>query len=735
MTIDARHNPHGLDPAVAPATGKAPGRRTLTSQLPARSRGSESVADDPEASAPATSGALQLREAGARQSLAGVLPPMDDPFGLHLPEFAAPPRSVQTKAASARGGANSEIQATAALGIAGPGGTLPHLDQIQVAFGHHDVRGVRAHVGGNAERAATAIGATAYATGNDVALPSGVDLHTTAHEAAHVVQQRAGVHLKGGVGQAGDAYERHADAVADRVVAGESAAALLDTMVAAPSPSAAPSGGAIQRKGLADDNEGRGIAHLRDQQPLAAPRISQFPTLPAWAGMNVQDLVVSDMLSMLTELPLTSVIPANKVATLGRDWKAHLESGSSTRSAEANGFAVHVTAGYKNAVARGNNTYYAELTWNIAVVEFEADPSGEGGKIHERLTQVMDRGRIVFTTKGPIEIAPAARRPDALGLDPTESADHGAGAISCAPGDAADPNDPKCFMTQKEREELVGNTKAVVAKAHLNFVNACRERRAAIKAAVDADTAFAMGLVDVALGFGLSRLVGAAVKAGTKYVARNPPKFSPKTISPEEIMAVADGQAMASQILGSAPLLTKLAEKAIDASGAKGMLTSKLKPLLASSSSEADIIVALEAGSDSAFRRVQESLPSHTDDELLALSETFRAASQEGYAQQLAGFLGAYSRDVASLGEYDAHYAQDFAEKLVWMLDLTTGKKRLARMRVDIADRKEGGGGPVKHPRTPKFLGWVAEEMIPFALERHQRIFGEVKDEAQVAQE
>src|SRR5262249_8356100 len=33
---------------------------------------------------------------------------------------------------------------------------------------------------------------------------------------------------KGGVGAAGDAYERHADAVADRVVAGESAEDLLD---------------------------------------------------------------------------------------------------------------------------------------------------------------------------------------------------------------------------------------------------------------------------------------------------------------------------------------------------------------------------------------------------------------------------------------------------------------------------------------------------------------------------
>jgi hypothetical protein len=72
------------------------------------------------------------------------------------------------------------------------------------------------------------MGARAYATGDHVVLGRGADLHTVAHEAAHVVQQRGGVHLKGGVGQAGDPHEQHADAVADRVVAGQSAASLLD---------------------------------------------------------------------------------------------------------------------------------------------------------------------------------------------------------------------------------------------------------------------------------------------------------------------------------------------------------------------------------------------------------------------------------------------------------------------------------------------------------------------------
>ena len=86
-------------------------------------------------------------------------------------------------------------------------------------------------------------------------LGSKSDLHTAAHEAAHVVQQRGGVQLKGGVGQAGDSYERHADAVADKVVAGESAEALLSEM-------AGPAGGAggvqkqaVQRTGAAHGGE------------------------------------------------------------------------------------------------------------------------------------------------------------------------------------------------------------------------------------------------------------------------------------------------------------------------------------------------------------------------------------------------------------------------------------------------------------------------------------------------
>jgi hypothetical protein len=143
------------------------------------------------------------------------------------PARVRPP--VQRKAAGTQGPAN--VHAAAAAGVRDASGALPYASAIQQSFGRHDIGGVKAAVGGAASKATAAIGATAYATGDRVAFGDAPDLHTAAHEAAHVVQQRSGVQLAGGVGSSGDRYEQHADRVADRVVAGGSAEGLLDEMV------------------------------------------------------------------------------------------------------------------------------------------------------------------------------------------------------------------------------------------------------------------------------------------------------------------------------------------------------------------------------------------------------------------------------------------------------------------------------------------------------------------------
>jgi hypothetical protein len=121
------------------------------------------------------------------------------------------------------GGDSSAAHSVADAGVSGPGAPLPHFDRIQQLFGRHDVSGVSSHTDNAAAAANAEMGSQAYARGNDVVFGDTPDLHTAAHEAAHVVQQRAGVHLKGGVGERGDAYERHADRVADTVVAGGAA--------------------------------------------------------------------------------------------------------------------------------------------------------------------------------------------------------------------------------------------------------------------------------------------------------------------------------------------------------------------------------------------------------------------------------------------------------------------------------------------------------------------------------
>ena len=137
---------------------------------------------------------------------------------------AAPPAPSRASGTSG----DEAVHAAAARGTTTSASGLPFADSIQRAFGRHDISSVQAHVGGEAAASARSMGAAAYASGNHVVFGGAPDLHTAAHEAAHVVQQRAGVHLKGGVGQEGDSYERHADAVADAVVQGRSAEALLD---------------------------------------------------------------------------------------------------------------------------------------------------------------------------------------------------------------------------------------------------------------------------------------------------------------------------------------------------------------------------------------------------------------------------------------------------------------------------------------------------------------------------
>ncbi|MEZ4453736.1 MAG: DUF4157 domain-containing protein [Nannocystaceae bacterium] len=166
---------------------------------------------------------------------AGRPPPQQEVMALHRDLGNRGVSRLLRSGPSAPSGVEAEASGIARRGTRGPSTRLPFLDTLQSAFGRHDLRHVQAHFGPEAAEANRAMGAMAYTFGDHVAFAGAASLHTAAHEAAHVVQQRAGVQLKRGVGEKGDAYERHADAVADRVVRGESAEALLDRMAGGPS--------------------------------------------------------------------------------------------------------------------------------------------------------------------------------------------------------------------------------------------------------------------------------------------------------------------------------------------------------------------------------------------------------------------------------------------------------------------------------------------------------------------
>lgn len=182
---------------------------------------------------------------------------------------------VQTRSSSCEGDAGEHAQPSAAhddalsgparihrearRGLQGASSPLPHRARIQAAFGRHDVSFVRVQTGGAARSAAKNMGALAFASGERIAFRETPDLHLAAHEAAHTIQQRAGITLQGGVGTAGDRWERHADRVADAVVAGRSAEPILDEV-----------SGRASLPGAHGDAANTGAADPRDADDLAA---------------------------------------------------------------------------------------------------------------------------------------------------------------------------------------------------------------------------------------------------------------------------------------------------------------------------------------------------------------------------------------------------------------------------------------------------------------------------------
>lgn len=183
MSLDLawRHDAR-TDDEPRSSTGIAPGRTSLTARLaPVFRRAAPTPRPTPEA--------------GATSAPAAIDPLA--PFALHLTGGGDPlPAAVRTRA-------------EASLGV--------------------DLGGVRVHTGDDAAARADAVGALAYAQGQDIHFARGhyapgtpAGDHLLAHELAHTVQQRAGAapQHRDAISQPGDALEREADAAADAIVAG-----------------------------------------------------------------------------------------------------------------------------------------------------------------------------------------------------------------------------------------------------------------------------------------------------------------------------------------------------------------------------------------------------------------------------------------------------------------------------------------------------------------------------------
>jgi len=238
---------------------------TTVAATPAQAPSSTTAAPAPESSG--GSGSVQLKRAMA-----------DKPLAVQMAMLTPHHRdAVQMKG----GGDAAGVHEAAARGVASGGGAMPYADQIQRSFGGNDVSHVQAHTGGAAQDASSAMGAEAFASGDHVVFGGAPDLHTAAHEAAHVVQQQAGVSLAGGVGQVGDKYEQHADKVADAVVQGKSAEPILAEM------GGAGGGGEVQRV------QRRGVHRAVQAKETQAPvqRVETTPVtgprVPAGAEVNL----------------------------------------------------------------------------------------------------------------------------------------------------------------------------------------------------------------------------------------------------------------------------------------------------------------------------------------------------------------------------------------------------------------------------------------------------------------
>ncbi|HPH64301.1 MAG TPA: hypothetical protein PLF40_01080 [Kofleriaceae bacterium] len=456
----------------------------------------------------------------------------------------------------------------------------------------------------------------------------------------------------------------------------------------------------------------RPIAHQKDAKGIAAAP-PEFQLLPT--GIKILDFSEGALIQELVRV--ADLLPVDQRVALARGWKARIEKGERISSVAAGGAVGNVQIGYKNAVQRDDGSYVADVTWRIFV-------SGEHGEDAREV--VVCVGKLSYTAKNAAAIQVnndgAARDITSLPLGPSVSDAKGRGPVTCHANSTVDE---KCFLTSSEREEMLINTRFAVSTARTNFLAACESERARLKAAYDADQAFGMALVEMLFGFGMGQIVSFAAKGAGRVVAGKAPTEMDlwKKGLPSEPGIAEHAASTAAAAKGAADAMGVVGKLAAPA---KKNLLDHLKPGIGSADA---LLVAIKAGSQHSFNQITHGLSAVTDEELALADSAFLNASEAGYVAMLQNYLPKFMKEVATIGEYDAPYSADFSERLVWAKDPDQGgKKRLARVRdfhsnmkgaLTVPDQPDRGGREI--------LGWVSEEMIPFALARHKRTFGDVE--------
>ncbi|HLL23617.1 MAG TPA: DUF4157 domain-containing protein, partial [Kofleriaceae bacterium] len=163
----------------------------------------------------------------------------DIEHGRHAASMSAPERPLASgllmrKARDSNGVAEgAEAVVASAAGSSGFALPAPVMRKFEDSLGT-DLSSVRVHTGGASEAAASAVGARAYTTGQDIHFGAGQydpsstgGQHLLAHEVAHTVQQRGGSPMRQNKGievsAPHDAAEHEADRAADAMVAGRAA--------------------------------------------------------------------------------------------------------------------------------------------------------------------------------------------------------------------------------------------------------------------------------------------------------------------------------------------------------------------------------------------------------------------------------------------------------------------------------------------------------------------------------